>query len=699
MLFENGWIATRKPGRIDGYLFAYNGDHKAAIKDFYRLSGSQPVLPRWTLGNWWSRYHEYTADEYLELVDRFSREGVPLNVGVIDMDWHKVKIPEQYGSGWTGYSWNRDLISNPEAFIRELHKRGLKVTVNDHPADGVRAFEDQYKDVAKAMNFDTSNEEPINFDCTSRKFLDAYFDVLKANLEKQGIDFWWIDWQQGTDSMIPGVDPLWVLNHYHYLTSQRNLKSIEKPITFSRYAGPGSHRYPIGFSGDTQITWAGLEFQPEFTATASNIGFGWWSHDIGGHLGGWRSNELTARWVQLGCFSPILRLHSSKSLWISKEPWNFEPQTSKVIKDFLVLRHRLIPYLYTMNVRASYENEPLIQPMYWNHKDEEAHAVPNQYYFGPDLIVAPITSPNSAVTLLGNATAWLPKGRFVSLFSPHLVYDGDRYVRLHRDLDKVPVLAKEGTIIPLDTTPNLANGAQRPSEITICLVVGADASFELVEESQESDSETHPPPSSFCRTPITWKQQEGILSIGPESKPSGKPRDWVVKLIGHTNSNVQARLPSHFPVRHEDGCTVVKLGNVNDRSSVAFEVELGGDLQLDVVDIKKHLFERLHRAEMWYDSKDGAWDVVTNSSDSIEDRVKKLINMDADAHLKNAVMEVWAADARSEGSAAGHEVWAEVKRNIVDDIKEAMKDDLTKSIVTEKTSVEDNEDWDDYVMI
>lgn len=699
MLFEDGWIATRKPGRIDGYLFAYNGDHKAAIKDFYRLSGSQPVLPRWTLGNWWSRYHEYTAEEYLELVDRFSREGIPLNVGVIDMDWHKVKIPEKYGSGWTGYSWNRHLFPNPEAFIKELHKRGLKVTVNDHPADGIRAFEDQYKDVAKAMNHDTSKEEPINFDCTSRAFLDAYFDVLKANLEKQGIDFWWVDWQQGTDSKIPGVDPLWVLNHYHYLTSQRNLRTIKKPITFSRYAGPGSHRYPVGFSGDTQITWAGLEFQPEFTATASNIGFGWWSHDIGGHLGGWRSNQLTARWVQLGCFSPILRLHSSKSLWISKEPWNFEPQTSKIIKEFLVLRHRLIPYLYTMNVRASYENEPLIQPMYWNHKDEEAHTVPNQYYFGSDLIVTPITSPNSAVTLLGSATAWLPKGRFVSLFSPHLVYDGGRYVRLHRDLDKVPVLAKEGTIIPLDTTPNLANGAQRPSEITICLVVGADASFELVEESQESESETHPPASSFSRTPITWKQQEGILSIGPESKPASKPRDWVVKLIGHTNSNVQARLPSHFPVSHDDGCTVVKLGNVNDRSFVAFEVELGEDLQLDVVDIKKHVFERLHRAEMWYDSKDGAWDAVTISSDPIEQRVKKLISMDADADLKNAVMEVWAADARSEGSAAGHEVWAEVKRNIVDDIKEAMKDDLTKSIVTERTSVEESEDWDDYVMV
>jgi len=138
MLFEDGWIALRKPNRKDGYFFAYHGDHKAAIKDFYRLSGKQPILPRWALGNWWSRYHEYTESEYLQLMDNFGKANVPLSVAVIDMDWHKVKIPEKYGSGWTGYSWNRDLFPNPDGFLSILHRNGLKVTVNDHPADGIR---------------------------------------------------------------------------------------------------------------------------------------------------------------------------------------------------------------------------------------------------------------------------------------------------------------------------------------------------------------------------------------------------------------------------------------------------------------------------------------------------------------------------------------------------------------------------------
>ncbi|KAK4112691.1 glycoside hydrolase family 31 protein [Canariomyces notabilis] len=674
MLFdERGWIATRLPGRIDGYLFAYNGDHKAAIKDFYRISGNQPILPRFTLGNWWSRYHEYTASEYLELMDHFKREGIPLNVAVIDMDWHKVNIPPKYGSGWTGYSWNRDLFPDPEGFLKELHRRNLKATLNDHPADGIRAFEDLYKEVAKALNHDTSNEAPILFDCTDRKFMDAYFDVLKASLEKQGVDFWWIDWQQGNQSKIPGVDPLWVLNHYHYLTSQRNLATLQRPLTFSRYAGAGSHRYPIGFSGDTQITWEGLDFQPEFTATASNIGYGWWSHDIGGHWGGVRSNQLTVRWVQLGCFSPILRLHSTKNLWNSKEPWNFEKDAHTIIKDFLILRHRLIPFLYTMNIRASYENEPLIQPVYWNHKDAEAYTVPTQYYFGPDLIVAPITSPDSSTTLMGGVRAWLPPGRFVDLFQPHLVYDGNRYVHLHRDLTQIPVLGKEGTIIPLDSKPRLENGAPRPTEITILLVVGADGQFELVEEPEKPDPSPQPPLSSFVRTPITWNQKDGILVIGPEWNGSGKWRQWNVKLVGHTNSDIQARVPG-FRVTQEDGCTTIALGNVHRWNPDGFEIALGSDLQLDVVDIRTRLFDMLHRCEMWYDSKDPVWNLVTNSADPIETRVKQLQSLNVDAALKNAVMEIWAADGRASGNATGHEIWANVQGNGVEGVEEALRD-------------------------
>ena len=103
------------------------------------------------------------------------------------------------------------------------------------------------------------------------------------------MDFWWLDWQQGTVTDIPGLDPLWALNHYHTLDSGRKDK---RPLILSRYAGLGSHRYPIGFSGDSHMTWKSLDFQPYFTNNAANAGYTWWSHDIGGHMRGIQDDEL-----------------------------------------------------------------------------------------------------------------------------------------------------------------------------------------------------------------------------------------------------------------------------------------------------------------------------------------------------------------------------------------------------------------------
>ncbi len=158
------------------------------------------------------------------------------------------------------------------------------MSLNVHPAEGVHAHEERYAGDRRAAWASTPTRS-----CRSLRpdrpatFLEAYFEELHHPLEDEGVDFWWLDWQQGGVTRIPGLDPLWLLNHFHYLDSGRDGR---RPLTFSRYAGVGSHRYPIGFSGDTVITWASLDFQPYFTATASNVGYGWWSHDIGGHFFG-----------------------------------------------------------------------------------------------------------------------------------------------------------------------------------------------------------------------------------------------------------------------------------------------------------------------------------------------------------------------------------------------------------------------------
>ncbi|ETS90442.1 glycoside hydrolase, family 31 domain protein, partial [Fusobacterium sp. CM21] len=225
------------------------------------------------------------------------------NVAVLDMDWHITEVDAKYGTGWTGYTWNRELFDDPKEFLEELHENNYKVTLNVHPADGIRAFEDVYPEFAEFMEIDVKNEDPILFDIADPKFREGYFKYVHHKLEADGVDFWWLDWQQGSNSGVKGLDPLWLLNHFHYIDAKKNGK---RGLILSRYAGPGSHRYPVGFSGDTVISWESLDFQPYFTSTASNIGYGWWSHDIGGHMNGVRDDELFTRWVQFGVFSPIM---------------------------------------------------------------------------------------------------------------------------------------------------------------------------------------------------------------------------------------------------------------------------------------------------------------------------------------------------------------------------------------------------------
>lgn len=481
LLVDDDFVIREDEEAIDIYFFGYGLDYKEALRDFYKLSGATPLLPRYSLGNWWSRYYKYTDESYLELLERFKREDIPFNVAVLDMDWHITDVDSKYGTGWTGYTWNKEYFKEPEKFLKELHERGYKITLNVHPADGVRAFEDSYKEFAKFMGVNIKNEDPVLFDIADKKFREGYFKYIHHKLEKQGVDFWWIDWQQGENSGKKGLDPLWLLNHLHYKDIQRDKR---RGLILSRYAGVGSHRYPLGFSGDTIITWDSLNFQPYFTATASNIGYSWWSHDIGGHMNGTRDDELFVRWVQFGVFSPIMRLHSTCNDFSGKEPWNYNDIANAIIKKYLRLRQRLIPYLYTMNLKTHKDGLALILPIYYfEAENEKAYNYPNEYYFGEDLLVCPITEKGDELSKLSRVKAYLPKGYWVDIFTG-IKYAGEREIELYRSLDDIAVFARLGSILPLDARKS-GNEIDNPNEFDLHVFAGADGSYSLAEDASE----------------------------------------------------------------------------------------------------------------------------------------------------------------------------------------------------------------------
>ena len=531
---ENGRLQPAKAHGIDLYLFAYGQDFTACLRDFMRLSGKTPPLPRYAMGNWWSRFYPYTQESYKALMERFKAEGVPLSVAVLDMNWHVTDIDPKYGPGWTGYTWDYEKFPQPKELLAWLHENGLHVTLNDHPADGIRGCEEMYEAMALEMGEDPAEEKPFPFDAASEKYERAFAKTVLTPFENDGVDFWWIDWQQKGGSSDPGVDPLFMLNHTRYVHA---LERDMPALTFSRYGGPGSHRYPIGFSGDTCATWASLAFQPYFTATAANIGYGWWSHDIGGHMHGERDDEMALRWLQFGVFSPIMRLHSSNSRFMRKEPWEYPGDIAKVMKDYLRLRHRLTPWLYTQNIKTSEAGAALLRPLSYDYPNEFSlfFVCKNQYMLGDCLMVCPVTAPKDKEANLTAVETFLPEGEWVDFFTG-MRYAGRQKVRLYRTLDNIPVLARAGAIIPMDAAQVPANGDTLPETVLVRVFPGASGSAELIE-----DNNALPGSAAYKRTVtrMTLSQGEGMTFeiLPPQGDTDVVPagRRYVVEICGFAN--------------------------------------------------------------------------------------------------------------------------------------------------------------------
>lgn len=503
ILNEDGTIGERRVTEKDEYYFCYNHDYRACLKDFFSLCGEVPLVPRFCLGNWWSRYKAYTQQEYIDLMNMFLHKEIPITVATIDMDWHWVDVKNRFGKtnrkfsliphstdfilqgdGWTGYSWNTELFPDYKAFLNWLHEKNFKVTMNLHPAQGVRFFEDMYEEMARKMDIDPKTKKRVDFDITDPQFIDAYFNVLHKPYEKDGVNFWWIDWQQGKNTKIKNLDPLWALNHYHTLVDSGD--NSKRPLILSRYAEVGSHRYPLGFSGDTKICWESLDFQPYFTNTATNIGYTWWSHDIGGHMMGEKDDELYVRWIQYGLFSPIMRLHSTSNEFMGKEPWKHEYAAEQLAIRCLRERHSYIPYLYSMNYRTHKKCLALCEPMYYEYPEvKEAYEVKNQYFFGSELMVAPITSKLNRKTNLASVDVWLPEGRWTDIYTG-AIYQGGQKIKMYRGIESIPVFAKEGAIIPLSVNDK-DNDCNNPKDMNIRIFRGNNT-FELYEDDGETNA-------------------------------------------------------------------------------------------------------------------------------------------------------------------------------------------------------------------
>ena len=434
-----------------------------------------PLPPRYAFGYWWSRYWLYSDKEFRNLIDNFHTYQIPLDVLVVDMDWH---YTEKGKGGWTGWTWNRDLFPNPQGFLKYLKQNNVKVTLNLHPADGVAAYEEKYPEMAKDMGVDPATKQTIPWINSDKKFMKNMFKNILAPMEKDGVDFWWLDWQQGMfDSKVKNLSNTWWIN-YAFFSDMERMRDT-RPLLYHRWGGLGNHRYQIGFSGDAIISWKSLAFQPYFTNCASNVLYGYWSHDIGGHMfkKGDKQEldpELFTRWMQYGVFTPVFRTHSTKNAVLNKEIWNFKGEYFEALRNAVLLRYQLVPYLYTM-ARETYENGlSVCRPLYYDYPEsEEAYRFEKEYMFGENLLIAPIVEPMQKG--YAKLEVWLPGGSDWYEWSTGTLLKGGQIVERSFGLAEYPVYIKAGSILPLyDRVENLSRNDE---EIVLTVFPGQKLSL------------------------------------------------------------------------------------------------------------------------------------------------------------------------------------------------------------------------------
>ncbi len=484
------WTNPADPHAMDIYFLGYGSNYKKALKDFTTIAGYIPLPPDYVFGYWYSKYASYSADDYRLIMTDLEENNIPADVMILDMDWHWNGDPSSQSGGrggWTGWSWNTNLIPQPKELLKEIHDRNFKIALNLHPADGVNKSESpQY---FEAMNGELGekylNGDNIAWALDYSDFTKSFFSNVIRDHESEGVDFWWLDWQQHlTSHHTPGLGQTFWCNHVFFNDMAAN-RPDHRPVIFHRWGGLGSHRYQIGFSGDALINFPTLAFQPYFTATASNVGYAFWGHDLGGHAFTDEKTvndpELVLRWIQFGVFSPIFRTHATKDDRIERRIWKFSnfPSMLKAVQ----LRYALFPYIYTAARQTFDSGLGMCRPMYYEYPDcEEAYRYSGQYFFGDNILVAPVTEAATGGKSLKEI--WFPEGSWYCVPTGKMI-EGPCVATLEFGPEDIPYFYRAGAMIPLNPA-TVKNVTERPAELILDVTAGTGGSGLLYEDSGDN---------------------------------------------------------------------------------------------------------------------------------------------------------------------------------------------------------------------
>ena len=572
---------------VDLYLFMYDKDFALGLKDYFELTGYPPMIPRYALGNWWSKECDYKDFEVLEKINKFKMRDIPLSVFVLDNGWSKkdTRFPNT-----NGFSFEPKQFANPIEFIKKVHESDVKFGLKINPQRGFYPNENNFKLISQYL---TPNKDGIvGFSPTDLKSVDVFLKILIHPLEDAGVDFFWNDYFE-KDKI-----KQYLMNYYMELDSTRNNKRF---LTLSRNSTYDAHLFNVLYSGRNVINWATLKMLPFYTLNSANIGACFWSHDIAGSTGGVEDMDFYIRSIQYGVFSPILRFNTVRGLYFKREPWKWDIVTNSIASDYLRLRHKLIPYLYSECYRYHKEGKLLIQPFYYyNIKFVDDENYSNQYYFGSSFMISPIIKPLDPDMNRTIQRFYIPDGVWYDFKTGKRYLGNHKYIGFY-PIEDYPIFVKQGSIIPLAGTGSYMS-YKNPKNMEIHVFPGKSNTYHLYEDDGETNNFEQ---GKYCITEFDYNYRKSnytliIRPIEGDLNSLLPTRDYKVvfrntKKADNVVVYENDKVIENVTMETTETDFIVNIKDINTKSQIVVNC-YGNDIEIDSVklikdDIESVLFD------------------------------------------------------------------------------------------------------------
>lgn len=572
VFISDGTIKKNPSDALDVYVFIYINDFQKALDSYFELTGKPSFIPRYALGVCWNKNEDYTEEELKDIISNFNKINIPLSSILLGSKWNLNKE----GKTLSNYKFDNEKYKNLEQTITDIHQKNVFLGVTINPKNGITPYDNGYQSLKTKLNIIKDGVIPINVYNTV--ILETFLNETLTNLN---IDFIKID--EITEDKIK----TFMLIHYIYKNLSKNMQ--RRGLIFSRNPGIASHRYPALYSGNTKVSWKTLKYLPYFNITSSNLGLSYYSHDIGGYEGGVEDSELYTRYVQFGTYSPIFRFSSKEGRYYKREPWKWDIFTESIVKDYIRIRHRLIPYIYSEMYKYSKDGINLIKPLYLDYEkilDEPLYK--NEYHFGKELFVCPITEPKDKVMNRVVHRMYLPEGTWYDFKTGKKFPGGKRYVTFYKDED-YPVYAKSGAIVPMAILDeNNLNSVKPPEKMEIQVFPGVSNNYDLYEDDGVTNLYKE---GYYIVTNIDYNYRKNnyTLILRPTQGKTGiipDKRDYKIKFRNtkrpeYVKVNV-GRFEVEFTTRSDENDFIIEVPNVPTNQQLT--INCGGEaIEIDAV--------------------------------------------------------------------------------------------------------------------